>query len=256
LKTLRNFALTLMLLASLLASAAEMAVLRNGFSIRHDSREDLGGGVTRLHTGSGYVDVPRDQISGFEQDFSNPALASQITENPTVGRTTGNSVLNIDQAVSTASERHRVDADLISSVIHAESSYNPRAVSPKGAQGLMQLMPHTATRLGVQDAFEPGANVDAGTRYLRELLVRYNGDMVKALAAYNAGPHRVEQYHGVPPYRETHAYVARVIRDFNRKKMAGSRVPAHAAATVPKRGRKHISSSTARIPAQRRATGL
>ncbi|HLI64573.1 MAG TPA: lytic transglycosylase domain-containing protein, partial [Terriglobales bacterium] len=94
------------------------------------------------------------------------------------------------------------------------------AVSPKGAQGLMQLMPKTALQLGVKNSFDPEDNVDGGVRYLRALLLYYNNDMVKALAAYNAGPQRVQQYHGVPPYRETRAYVARVIRDYNRKKIA------------------------------------
>src|SRR5204862_1166347 len=102
----------------------------------------------------------------------------------------------------------------------AESGFKPHAVSPKGAQGLMQLMPHTASQLGVANAFDPKANVEGGTRYLRELLERYNFDLVKALAAYNAGPHRVEQYRGVPPYYETRAYIARIIRDFNRQKLA------------------------------------
>src|SRR5439155_4688794 len=104
------------------------------------------------------------------------------------------------------------------SVIRAESGFDPHAVTPKGAQGLMQLMPQTAARMGVQNALDPAANVEGGTRYLGELLVRYHHDLSKALAAYNAGPDRVEQYHGVPPYPETLAYVARVVRDFNRKK--------------------------------------
>jgi soluble lytic murein transglycosylase-like protein len=126
----------------------------------------------------------------------------------------------MNDVINTVSSRHHLDPDLINSVIHAESGFNPRAVSPKGAQGLMQLMPQTASKLGVGDAFDPNANVEGGTRYLRELLERYNFDLIKALAAYNAGPQRVEQYHGVPPYYETQAYVARIIRDFNRKKLA------------------------------------
>jgi len=87
----------------------------------------------------------------------------------------------------------------------------------------MQLMPQTAARMGVQNAMDPAANVEGGTRYLGELLSRYHHDLSKALAAYNAGPDRVEQYHGVPPYPETRAYVARIIDDFNRKKDAQRR---------------------------------
>jgi soluble lytic murein transglycosylase-like protein len=109
---------------------------------------------------------------------------------------------------------------LVNSVIKAESGFNVRAVSPKGARGLMQLMPGTASQLGVPNTFDPQANVEGGTRYLRELLERYNFDLIKALAAYNAGPRRVEQYGGVPPYYETRAYVARIVRDFNKKKVA------------------------------------
>jgi len=126
----------------------------------------------------------------------------------------------MNEVINAVSSRHHLDPDLINSVIHAESGFNPRAVSPKGAQGLMQLMPQTASRLGVANAFDPNANVEGGTRYLRELLERCNFDLIKALAAYNAGPQRVEQFHGVPPYYETQAYVARIIRDFNRKKLA------------------------------------
>ena len=122
--------------------------------------------------------------------------------------------------VNSASGRYRLDPDLVNSVIKAESGFNVRAVSPKGAQGLMQLMPGTASQLGVPNAFDPQANVEGGTKYLRELLERYNFDLVKALAAYNAGPQRVEQFGGVPPYYETRLYVARIVKDFNKKKAA------------------------------------
>jgi soluble lytic murein transglycosylase-like protein len=137
------------------------------------------------------------------------------------------------------SSSYHLDPDLVNSVIHAESRFNSRAVSPKGAQGLMQLMPQTASQLGIANAFDPQSNVDGGTRYLRELLVRYNFDLIKALAAYNAGPQRVEQYRGVPPYYETQAYVARIVRDFNRKKLAE---------------RKTAKSSASRVTAARKPT--
>jgi len=194
--------------------AAEMANLRNGFSIRHEWRETQGE-TTRLYLGSGsdagYVDIATAEIDGYEAappepDVAKPAKAADLTS-----------------IIGDASERSRIDADFIASVIRAESGNNPRAVSRKGAQGLMQLMPETANTLGVKDSLDPVDNVDGGVRYLRELLVRYNGDAAKALAAYNAGPQRVQQYGGVPPYNETRAYVRRVILDYNRKKTAASR---------------------------------
>jgi soluble lytic murein transglycosylase-like protein len=211
------------------ANGADVAVLRNGFSIRHERREVVGS-VTRLYLGSdrdGYVDVPTDEIDRFEKDLSAPA-----GETP-------RSPQQMNEVINTVSGRHHLDPDLINSVIHAESGFNPRAVSPKGAQGLMQLMPQTASKLGVGDAFDPSANVEGGTRYLRELLERYNFDLIKALAAYNAGPQRVEQYHGVPPYYETQAYVARIIRDFNRKKLAERKAAAVKAASYQKTSPSH-----------------
>jgi hypothetical protein len=223
--------------------AAEKAILNNGFEIRHANREQIGA-TTRLYLSedrtSGYVDVTTADIASFEHDDlpvlpPEPAPAagtSQTPGNRASYRTAKGGNSQADQGALTASARqidfpalvnqasdqHLVDADLISSVIKAESGFNHRAVSPKGAQGLMQLMPGTAGKLGVKDAFDPADNVDGGTRYLRELLLRYNNDMVKAVAAYNAGPERVDQYHGVPPYRETHDYVVRVIKEYNRKK--------------------------------------
>ena len=209
-----------------------MAVLRNGFSIRHERREVIGG-VTRLYVnanGSSYVDVPTAEIEHFEaaeEPPSGPRLPASGLNSPLLAKSARNGApdpqLDLNAVVNAASGRYRLDPDLVSSVIKAESGFNVRAVSPKGAQGLMQLMPDTALKLGVPDAFDPRANVEGGTRYLRELLERYNFDLVKALAAYNAGPLRVEQYGGVPPYHETRAYVARIVKDFNKKKKVEQR---------------------------------
>ncbi len=209
----------LFIFATVQLPAAEMANLRNGFSIRHESHETLGE-TTRLYLGNesngGYVDVSTAEIVGFE--------AAPPDETQAVAPTSGAQDLN--KIIGDASARSLIDADFIASVIRAESGNNPHAVSPKGARGLMQLMPATASNLGVTNSFDPAENVDGGVRYLRELLLRYNGDAAKALAAYNAGPLRVQQYGGVPPYRETYAYVARVITDYNRKKLAEKKRPA------------------------------
>jgi soluble lytic murein transglycosylase-like protein len=205
--------------------ASDLAVLRNGFSIRHERRQVLGG-VTRLFVsadGSSFVDVPTAEIEHFEAALADPKPAAQ--PNPAEAQSAHLNVANLNQTdlsevVNSASNRYRLDPDLVNSVIRAESGFNVRAVSRKGARGLMQLMPQTSSQLGVGNAFDAQANVEGGTRYLRELLERYNFDLVKALAAYNAGPRRVEQFGGVPPYYETRAYVARIVRDFNRKKLA------------------------------------
>jgi soluble lytic murein transglycosylase-like protein len=116
----------------------------------------------------------------------------------------------VEKLVREAAERHQVDPALIRAVIETESNWNPAAVSRKGALGLMQLIPTTAQRFGVNDAFSPKQNVDAGVRYLKTLLERYNGNLDLALAAYNAGEGAVDRAHGVPTFRETRSYVQRV----------------------------------------------
>lgn len=201
-------------------SASEKAVLRNGFSLVHDHRE-LRGAVTRLYlspTEETFIDIPNDQIASIEkldpdeeQFLKPPAPVSA----PASGK-------DLDAIIAAAAKRHNIDADFIRSMVKAESGGRVNAVSAKGAQGLMQLMPKTANLLGVSNSFDPEANVEAGTRYLRELLARYNNDPIKALAAYNAGALRVQQYHGVPPYQETRAYIRRIVNDYNRQKRSGS----------------------------------
>jgi soluble lytic murein transglycosylase-like protein len=198
----------------------QTAVLRNGFTLQY-ARREVDGAATRLwvcaDAGAGYVEIPSEQIERFEQGPSTvpPALAG-------APETTSGGMLAPDpikKLITSAAARHEVDPDFVASVIKAESGFNPKAVSSKGARGLMQLMPQTAASLGVGNALNPAANVEGGTKYLRQLLDQYDGDAVKALAAYNAGPQRVEHYGGIPPYQETRAYVARVIDDYNRKKL-------------------------------------
>ena len=218
-----QFALAVIVVAaSTFAWGADLAILRNGNSIRHQ-RHQVVGSVTRLYlsdSASDYIEYPTDQIERFEKDTApDPVPAKAQPTTAALRLPAAVAPLSLNQVVSGAGERHQIDPDFINSVIRAESGFNSRAVSKKGAQGLMQLMPQTASQLGVANAFDPNANVEGGTKYLRELLEKYNFDVVKTLAAYNAGPKRVDQYHGAPPYYETQAYIARIIRDFNRRKL-------------------------------------
>jgi hypothetical protein len=249
-KLFKPIGIALVLLAvQLSAWSAELALLRNGFSIRFERKEQAGD-VTRLYTKGGFIDVPSADIASFEHDDTpdlpeqpgpqtspaTSAVAVQGTPAPLQTPGVAKPALSraeLDQLVREISSRYQLDPDFVMSVIKAESNFQARAVSRKGAQGLMQLMPETASQLGVTDPFDPKANVAGGTAFLNQLLEQYHNDPVKALAAYNAGPHRVEQYHGVPPYRETQAYIARIILDFNAKKRAQMKAAAATQAKTP-----------------------
>ena len=124
--------------------------------------------------------------------------------------------------IQSAAKKYSVDADLIFSVIATESNFNPRAISRRGARGLMQLLPATGTRFGVKDIFDPAQNIDAGTQYLRDLMARYQGDLVLTLAAYNAGPGAVQRYGHVPPYNETISYVRAIRKTYAQRKLKNS----------------------------------
>jgi soluble lytic murein transglycosylase-like protein len=125
--------------------------------------------------------------------------------------------------IRAAAEKHGVDEKLIAQLIAVESNFNPRATSRKQAQGLMQLLPRTAARFSVANVFDPAQNIDAGTRYLKELLDRFRGNLLLALAAYNAGPEMVEHYRGVPPFPETQKYVRQILTRLAQEKLASGK---------------------------------
>ena len=126
---------------------------------------------------------------------------------------------HLGDLIEPAAAKYALDPNLVAAVIWAESSGDPKAVSTKGAQGLMQLMPKTARDMGVSDVLDPSQNVDGGSRYLREMLDRHDGDLSRALAAYNAGPEAVRKYGGIPPFRETQNYVGKVMRAYERARV-------------------------------------
>lgn len=201
------------------AQALEHVTLRNGFSL-DCSHHSVVGDRTRLFSGSGesdYQELPSDQISGIENLPDPPAAAIDATAGVVPLNASKDDVRHWMEHSGT---EHNIDVELLASVIKAESAFNQKAVSRTGAQGLMQLMPGTAKQLGVQDAFRADQNIAGGTAYLNSLLKMYKDNLPMALAAYNAGPGAVARYHGVPPYRETRAYVARVMNEFYRRKEA------------------------------------
>ena len=222
--------------------AMERVTLRNGFELDCERREVVGERVRlyltpgALRTGeAGYLEVAADAVVRVEAITAEPVGGAAVGKR-VAARGSGQalrsaqdgsskvaaspSAAEMRQMLAHAEAKHRVDADLLASVVRAESGGRAAAVSRAGALGLMQLMPATATAMGVEDAFAAEQNVDGGSAYLDWLLKRYHDNLTLALAAYNAGPGAVDRYHGVPPFPETRAYVARVIREFNRRKLA------------------------------------
>ena len=218
-------------LAALVPSAwaGERVSLRNGFDVHCDHHAEVEGHV-RLYLTTGddnYIDFASKEIAAVEHVADPPPepLANTTTRaRPAPAQAPAVSTIlspaDLHQMLTTASDAHNLDVDLLASLVKAESNGNARAVSPAGARGLMQLMPGTAAELGVADSFRPDENVRGGSSYLDALLTRYRDNLALALAAYNAGPAAVDKYHGIPPYHETRAYVARVIHEFNRRVLA------------------------------------
>ena len=222
----------LSILSSLLAllaapsARAEYIVLQNGLRL-HVTGYELMGDKYRLQLQGGWMDVSTTDVVKIEPE---EVFAPIIQPQPATP--TSDAVANqppYHQFVLAAASRYGLDAELVSSVIEVESNFNPKAVSVKNARGLMQLLPETAARFGVKDIFDPKENIDAGTHYLHDLLQLYKNDLTLALAAYNAGPDKVQKYGDVPPYRETQSYVKQVKRKYQKNKTA----PATKTTTAP-----------------------
>ena len=183
------------------AARADYAVLQSGQRLHITGYERLGETIRLTMTG-GTLEIPAESLLRVDPEDTFLPVKLKLLDVPFANFIAG------------SAQVHGVAPELVASVIAVESNFNPSAISLKSARGLMQLMPETAARFGVTDLFDPRQNIDAGTRYLKELLQRYNGDLTLTLAAYNAGPDRVEQFRAVPPYRETRDYVRRVTQRF------------------------------------------
>ena len=201
---------TTLLLALVLFAApalrAEYMVLRSGQRLTVTGYQ-LTGDKYRLQVAGGSVEIAADEVVAIEPEDVFTSVPAKANARPPYR-----------DLVEAAAARYNVDADLIASVIGAESNFDPKARSRRDARGLMQLLPQTAARLGVHNIYDPQENIDAGTHYLHELLEKYNNNVALALAAYNAGPKRVQQYGRVPPFTETISYVRRVKRGFEKSK--------------------------------------
>jgi soluble lytic murein transglycosylase-like protein len=217
------------------AHAAEHVTLANGFALdcHHHALVE---GRMRLYTTAdenNYMEFTPAEVATIETvPDPPPAIAPQPGappfSHPLRKGWDSTSASSYRPLLTDAGHAHNLDVELLASVVQAESGGNPHARSHAGAQGLMQLMPQTAASHGVTDSYQPDQNVSGGAAYLDELLTRYHEDLTLALAAYNAGPEAVDRYHGIPPYHETRAYVARVIREFNRRIAARQQAALHA----------------------------
>ena len=206
-------------LAATSAFAGEYAVLASGARL-HIDRHEADGAKVRLYYGSGFAEMNFTSVRGFEDDGIVSPPPAPAVEIPPVAVVLAAPLAALALAplelADAAADKYGLPRELVRSVMAAESGMLPGALSPKGAIGLMQLMPGTAAALNA-NPYDPKQNVQAGVAYLRDLLVKYQNDphqVTKALAAYNAGPGAVDKYNGIPPYRETINYVSRIVRQY------------------------------------------
>ena len=230
-----GIAMSVLLLAGAIPlRAAEHITLRNGFDLICDHRQAAGDHV-RLYmtaTGPNFMEVSSADIASSEF-VALPAPKDPSPASATATPAPPPTPAEIYEMAAKAGAAHDLDVELLASVIRAESNGDVHAVSRAGARGLMQLMPGTASKLGVADSFRADQNINGGTEYLNSLLERYHDNLALALAAYNAGPAAVDKYRGIPPYRETRLYVARIIHDFNRRKLEAARTTTLVASAAP-----------------------
>jgi soluble lytic murein transglycosylase-like protein len=208
------FRLTWFLAVVVPVFAGESVVLTSGMRL-HVDRHEESSGIVRLYRGDAVTELSSAIVTGFEPDEPIPAPpvpAPSVAAGPALPAPAPPAP-DPRTMVRDAASRVGLPPAFVESVAKTESGFNPSAVSPKGAVGVMQLMPATAKALGADPA-DPAQNIEAGARLLRELLIKYEGDVVKALAAYNAGEAAVDRYQGVPPYPETQHYVNTVVRDY------------------------------------------
>jgi len=186
---------------------ADIAVLTNGQTFKVTTHRVEEGLVYLSLKDGGEIGLPAASLRGLVPD----EVVEEVAMAPAGSG-------DLRELATAAARRHGLDPGLVLAVVSVESAFRPEAVSRKGAQGLMQLMPATAASLGVKDVFDPVENLDGGSRHLGSLLTLYGGDLVSALAAYNAGAGAVARHGGVPPYRETRAYVKKVLERYQAAK--------------------------------------